>query len=251
MSWRAELSSRIETRITVGSDNTSTAYSGAITGNGGLVKLGDDALTLTGASEYTGGTTVQAETVVVAGFDALPPGRSLTIGAGARVVLQADSDGSWAAPSADAVLRAASMNTCAQVVPEPSTALRLTIAALGVVAHVWRRQKGRRQRDCQRLGRRVPNQPRHAVEVGITAAQSVAGRHEQPLSRACCWRRAAAADTRPAVIGNTRMPKAGISSTTSRNRETASVDGIGPGVAAGVERYRSSASQIDQRPPRS
>jgi autotransporter-associated beta strand protein/T5SS/PEP-CTERM-associated repeat protein len=53
--------------LTTGGDNTSTTFSGAISGTGGLVKQGTGALTLTGVSSYTGATAVNAGTLVVNG----------------------------------------------------------------------------------------------------------------------------------------------------------------------------------------
>lgn len=51
--------------LMTGNDNTSTQFSGAISGAGGsLVKLGTGAFTLTGPSTYTGGTTVAGGTLL-------------------------------------------------------------------------------------------------------------------------------------------------------------------------------------------
>ena len=46
--------------LTTGNDGTSTSFSGAISGTGGLTKIGSGALMLTGASTYTGPTNVNA-----------------------------------------------------------------------------------------------------------------------------------------------------------------------------------------------
>ena len=51
--------------LTTGNDNSSTTFSGAISGSGGLTKIGTGALTLTGVSSYTGPTNVNAGTLVV------------------------------------------------------------------------------------------------------------------------------------------------------------------------------------------
>ncbi len=44
--------------LTTGTDNTSTTFSGTISGSGGLTKIGSGALTLSGANTYSGGTTI-------------------------------------------------------------------------------------------------------------------------------------------------------------------------------------------------
>ncbi|MCC5834584.1 MAG: autotransporter-associated beta strand repeat-containing protein [Opitutales bacterium] len=46
--------------LTVGADNTSTTYSGIISGTGQLVHTGSGMLTLAGANTYSGGTTIQS-----------------------------------------------------------------------------------------------------------------------------------------------------------------------------------------------
>ena len=53
--------------LTTGNDNTSTIFSGVISGGGGLTKIGNGILTLTGANTFTGGTTVNGGGLVVNG----------------------------------------------------------------------------------------------------------------------------------------------------------------------------------------
>ena len=53
--------------LTAGGNNTSTTFSGTISGSGGLTKTGSGALTLSGANTYTGLTTVAAGTLTVNG----------------------------------------------------------------------------------------------------------------------------------------------------------------------------------------
>jgi len=49
--------------LTTGGDNSSTTFSGGISGAGGLVKAGTGTFVLTGASTYTGGTTISGGTL--------------------------------------------------------------------------------------------------------------------------------------------------------------------------------------------
>jgi autotransporter-associated beta strand protein len=53
--------------LTTGNDNTSTTFSGVMSGTGGLAKIGSGILTLTGANTFTGGTALNAGGLVVNG----------------------------------------------------------------------------------------------------------------------------------------------------------------------------------------
>ena len=61
-----------------GLDSTSTTFSGAISGNGGLIKAGSGTFTLAGSNTYGGGTTIAAGELALAGSAALPPNGSIS-----------------------------------------------------------------------------------------------------------------------------------------------------------------------------
>jgi len=67
--------------LTVGGDNTSTAFSGVISGTGALSKTGTGTLTLSGNNTYTGGTTLNGGTLGIGHSNALGTG-GLTIQSG-------------------------------------------------------------------------------------------------------------------------------------------------------------------------
>jgi autotransporter-associated beta strand protein len=66
--------------LTSGTDNTSTTFSGTISGTGGLTKIGSGTLTLSGANSYSGGTTLAAGTLSLANNQALGSGPLTTTG---------------------------------------------------------------------------------------------------------------------------------------------------------------------------
>jgi len=89
--------------LTTGSDNTSTTYSGAITGNGSLTKTGNGILTLAGSNTYTGGTSINTGSLVIngsLGHTAISVGGGATLGGtgsigGSVTVAGGSSPGTW------------------------------------------------------------------------------------------------------------------------------------------------------------
>jgi autotransporter-associated beta strand protein/T5SS/PEP-CTERM-associated repeat protein len=66
--------------LTTGNDNTSTTFSGTISGSGSLIKVGTGTLTLAGANAYTGDTTLAGGTLSLANNQALGSGPLTTTG---------------------------------------------------------------------------------------------------------------------------------------------------------------------------
>ncbi|MBS1187140.1 MAG: hypothetical protein H6R04_1158, partial [Burkholderiaceae bacterium] len=74
--------------LTVGNAGNS-AFIGAISGSGGLIKLGGGILDLSGTNTYTGATTVNAGTLALANGSALSDSSAVTVATGAGMTLYA------------------------------------------------------------------------------------------------------------------------------------------------------------------
>jgi fibronectin-binding autotransporter adhesin len=105
--------------------------SGALSGDGSLTKLGDGLLILSGSNSYTGGTTVDAGTLIAANDNAIADGTNLTVG-----------NTAYFAPVVPSL--AVSYPPASTPVPEPGTSAMLTVAA-AIVLLYRKRQNHLRQ----------------------------------------------------------------------------------------------------------
>jgi autotransporter-associated beta strand protein len=72
--------------LTVGANNLNTTYTGALTGSGSLTKSGTGTLTLAGANNFTGNTTVLGGNLTVSGGTINAPSSTILVGNGATGV---------------------------------------------------------------------------------------------------------------------------------------------------------------------
>jgi fibronectin-binding autotransporter adhesin len=76
--------------LTAGGDNTSTSYSGNISGTGGgITKTGAGTFTLSGTNSHTGATTISAGTIDAQNGDAIGNASAVSVASGAFLVLSA------------------------------------------------------------------------------------------------------------------------------------------------------------------
>ena len=73
--------------LITGGNNTSTIYSGVMSGTGGLTKAGTGIFTLSGANTYTGATAINAGTLRVAGGAAIADTSAVTLANVAGAIL--------------------------------------------------------------------------------------------------------------------------------------------------------------------
>jgi autotransporter-associated beta strand protein len=71
--------------LTVGSNDSSTAFAGSISGSGGLTKTGTGTLTLTGTNSFSGAMTLENGTLITATLAS--SGISSPLGSGSQIVL--------------------------------------------------------------------------------------------------------------------------------------------------------------------
>jgi autotransporter-associated beta strand protein len=77
--------------LAVGNNNLSTNYDGAISGPGGITKIGTGTWTLTGTNSYTGDTTISAGTLALSGIGAISGSTNIIVAGGATLDVSAKS----------------------------------------------------------------------------------------------------------------------------------------------------------------
>jgi len=77
--------------LTTGGDNSSTTFSGLVSGSGGLTKVGSGIFTLSGGNIYTGATNISAGTLQMGTSNALSSSTPVTVASGAIFALNSFS----------------------------------------------------------------------------------------------------------------------------------------------------------------
>jgi autotransporter-associated beta strand protein len=78
--------------LQMGGANTSTTFSGGISGSGYLQKIGTGTLTLSGVNTYTGATNINAGTVQLGAANAISSSSAVNVASGATFNLNSNSD---------------------------------------------------------------------------------------------------------------------------------------------------------------
>ncbi len=73
--------------LSVGGDNSSTTFSGIMSGTGGMTKTGNGTLTLSGLNTYSGTTLINAGTLALGAANALPASSGISVANGATLNL--------------------------------------------------------------------------------------------------------------------------------------------------------------------
>ncbi len=81
--------------ITVGSNNFSNAYSGALSGAGPVTKIGTGLQALSGANTYTGGTNINAGTLQFGKLTSTPATGGIAVNTGATLAINVGGSGEW------------------------------------------------------------------------------------------------------------------------------------------------------------
>ena len=134
----ANSSDRLSVLTVAPSAGVSSHFAGTIqdnlAGSSGMVSLvkdGGGTLVLSGSNRFTGGTIVEAGTLIVNNSSALPDGTTLTVSAGGTFIFDPSQTGGPVVGSAAA--------GSASAVPEPGTLALLVAAIVLGVGTAWRR----------------------------------------------------------------------------------------------------------------